>query len=43
MKFLLIALCYVSVVALVSAQRGPPGQQGPPQRGQVCRVIVENY
>lgn len=32
MKFLLVAVCYISVVALVSAQRGPPG------RGQVCEI-----
>lgn len=41
MKFLLIALCSVSVVAFVSGQRGPPQQQGPPgQRGQVCGYHV---
>lgn len=36
MKFLLVAVCYISVVALVSAQRGPP--QGAPGRGQVCEI-----
>lgn len=37
MKFLLVALCYVSVVAVVSAQRGPPGAQ----RVQVSGIDVK--
>lgn len=42
MKFLWFALCFVSAVAFVSAQRGPPGAQQGQQYGQVCesqRVI----
>lgn len=42
MKFVLVVLCYVCVVAFASAQRGPPGQAGqtgPFGRGQVCENL----